>query len=64
MPAFAVIKAGLSRRLSHRPVRISEVVFIDGFELAGVGEVEDVAFGDGAVVPGFGELVFGGVIGG
>ncbi|MFF7737467.1 hypothetical protein [Streptomyces sp. NPDC007984] len=62
-PSIAVINAGPSRRLPHRPVGISEIVFIDGFELAGVGEVEDVAFGDGAVVPGFGELVFGGVVG-
>jgi len=44
MPAFAVIEAGLPRRLS--PACTDFRVFIDGFGFAGVGEVADVAFGD------------------
>jgi hypothetical protein len=42
---------------------VSEVFVVDGFGCADVGEVEDVAFGDRAVVPGFGEPAVGGVVG-
>ncbi|MEW2806643.1 hypothetical protein AB0929_05870 [Streptomyces massasporeus] len=39
------------------------IIVIDGVGLTDVDEVEDVAFGDGAVVPGFDELVFRGAVG-